>query len=174
MQINNYQSNQNPNFSARFINNVKTLDIDTKKVGALFEKLTKVSLDKPYSWGEIGDIFTLRDNRNNILAKIACSFTTHSEIDENPEKQASLLNNIFRFMKERARENTALKEINDKINNLRERINNLVRQKENLRKEQDQNILQDAKKYSMEISELEADDPHFRKIYKTAQFMLKD
>lgn len=179
MKIDNYQSYQNPGFGARFINNVENLDIDTKKVGALFEKLTKDSpneilyLDKTYSWGEVGDIFTLKDNQNNKLAKIACSFTTHSKINENPEKQASLLDNIFRFMKERARENTALKEINDKMNNLRERMNNLVRQEETLRNAQDKNILQGAKKYNIEILELKADDPNFKRIYKTAQSRMR-
>lgn len=180
MQINNYQPNQNPNFGARFINNVKDLNINTKKVGALFEKLTKdspneiLSLDKKYSWckGEVDDIFTLSDNQNNKLAKIACSFTTHSEIDGSPEKQASLLNNIFRFIKERARENAAFKEIDIEMKKLKEQEKILNAKEAELKKLQDKNVIQDASKYNIEIADLKSDDPHFETIYKTAQSMI--
>ena len=178
MQINNYQPNQNPNFGARFINNVKDLSIDTKKVGALFEKLTKdspnetLTLDKLDAFGTASDLFTLSDNKNNKLAQLACSFTNHSKIDENPENQASLLNNIFRFIKGRVKENTAFKEIDIEMNKLREQEKILNAKELELKKLQDKNIVQDAAKYNIEISDLKSDDPYFKKIYKTAQSMI--
>ena len=46
MQTNNYQSNYNPSFRARFINNVKNIDVDTIRVRNLFEKLTKDSTNE--------------------------------------------------------------------------------------------------------------------------------
>ncbi len=42
-----------------------------------------------------------------------------------------------------------------------------------LKKLQDKNIVQDASKYNIEISDLKSDDPYFKKIYKTAQSMIK-
>ncbi len=178
MPINNYQISQNPSFGAKFVSNVKDLDIDTKKVGAAFEELTNdfpnetLVLDKQYTWGEVGDIFTLKDNQNNKLARIACSFTTHSKIDETPENQASLLNNIFRFMKERASENTALKEIYNKMNDLKKQMNDLVEQEKIILKRRNEKILANAGKYDIEISELNAKNPDFTRIYKTAQYTL--
>ncbi len=41
-----------------------------------------------------------------------------------------------------------------------------------LKKLQDKNIVQDASKYNIEISDLKSDDPYFKKIYKTAQSMI--
>ena len=160
MQINNYQPNQNPNFGARFVSNVKDLSINTKKVGALFEKLTKDSpnetliLDKIDALGTASDLFILRDNKNNKLAKVACSFTRHSKIDENPENQASLLNDIFRFVKGRVKENAAFKEIEDQMNKLREQEKILYAKELKLEKLQFKNIMQDAAKYNIEISDL--------------------
>lgn len=179
MQINNYQSNYNPNFGAKFINNAKDLAIDTTKVGALFEKLTKdspnetLALEKRYSFGEPGDIFTLRDNNDNKIAKIACSFTTHSGMNDKPETQASLLNNIFRFMKERAKENKEFNELNTKINDLKEQMKVLVRQEDNFIERRNKNTMRDAQKYDIEISDLKSDDPMFKRIYKSAQDIVR-
>ncbi len=43
MKVPKYQTNQKLNFGAKFINNVKNLDIDTNRIGAVFEELTKDS-----------------------------------------------------------------------------------------------------------------------------------
>ncbi len=179
MKINGYQSSYNHNFGAKFVNNTKDLDIDAQKVGTIFEKLTQdipdetLSLDKQYAWGEGGDVFTLKDNANNKLARIACSFTTHSKMDENPETQASLLNNIFRFMRARASENASFNEITQKMNILKKQMNYLTEQEENLHNKQYQNIIKDAQKYDIEISQLNSYDPDFKRIYKTAQYMIR-
>ena len=58
------------------------------------------------------------------------------------------------------------------MNKLREQEKILNAKELELKKLQDKNIVQDAAKYNIEISDLKSDDPYFKKIYKTAQSMI--
>lgn len=171
MEIKKLQSGHNTYFGAKFINKAENPNIDTQKAGEIFEKLTKDSpdekliLEKNKMRNEGVDVFVLTDKNNNKLARVACSFTTHSEFDETPEKQAYLLNNIFKFIQRRANENTAFKKLEEKITKLHN-------QQDLLLKIKDQNIVKDAQKYNIEVEEVPSDDPHFKKAYQAAQFNL--
>lgn len=193
MQINNYQHSQNPCFGAKFINKVPDFDVDLKKAGAIFEKLTKdypdekLIFEKPKVWGEVGDVFSLSDKNDNKLIKAACAFSNHSEFDEaNPEKQASLLDNIFRFIKERANAKFIDEEFEKKYDEIDLANPKYPRSPETIRKLQKirelkdahrnieaKDLVKDAQKYNIEIEDTTADKPAFKRIYLLSQFMLK-
>ena len=186
MKVGNYQPNQNPYFGARFINKLQGIDMDSKKVGKIFEKLTKdcpknkLILESQNESGLGGDIFKLTDYHGNKLAKINCLFTKHSQFEQEPVKQASLLNNIFRFMQQRENENIKYKELGNKISNekikytkLQKSLNELHNKQDELLKAQEKNIMNDMQKYNIEIDEIKSNNSSFEHAYKMTHFVSK-
>lgn len=179
MKVPKYQTNQKLNFGAKFINNVKNLDIDTNRIGAVFEELTKDSpgekliLEEQENSYVDGDVFTLTDRKNNELAKVACAFSFHSKFNNNPDTQALLLNNIYRVIKKRSIEISALKKIKDEIANLRKQERILLDKEDEFIDQQAKNILQDAKEYDIEILDLKPEDKNFNRFYNLAQYSIE-
>ena len=179
MQINNYHHTQNLCFGAKFINKVPDFDVDLQKAGEIFEKLTKdypdekLIFEKPKVWGQVGDVFSLSDKNDNKLIKAACAFSNHSEFDEaNPQKQAALLDNIFRFIKERANAKFIDEEFEKKYDEISRKLRKIRELQSAHRNIEAKDLVKDAQKYNIEIEDTTADNPDFKRIYQLSQTKL--